>query len=198
MEANAGGVQFRAVEPADGAALVALFERAASQCYCRYWHFPGDKNGWLDRLAHHPGESRRELLAELAEPVLSPHGIVAVEAERVLGWMKLTRAARVQKLYAQRPYRGLPCLGGDRADTLTIGCFLVDPARRRQGLARGLLQAGIELGARTGARAIEAFPRQGEGLGDAELWLGPDRIYQELGFRTLHTIGPYPVLRKDL
>ena len=35
-------------------ALAALFERAESPCFCRYWHFEGDKNAWLDRCANRP------------------------------------------------------------------------------------------------------------------------------------------------
>jgi GNAT superfamily N-acetyltransferase len=190
---------FREVASADSAELRRLFERAGCGCHCRYWHFAGDKNGWLDRLAHAPELSAQELSDDLHTPALAPHGVVAMDGEQVTGWLKLTRAGRVQKLYGQRPYRGLPCFDDvARGDVLTVGCLLVDPEVRRQGIARGLLAAALEVGRRVGARALEAFPRRAPLLGDAELWMGPFEIYEELGFRPLHVVGQYSVLRKDL
>jgi GNAT superfamily N-acetyltransferase len=189
---------FREVRAEDGPALCQLFERADSRCYCRYWHFPGDKNAWQDRLAHAPELSASELVGELAERALAPFGAVAVQGETMTGWMKLTRAERVQKLYLQRPYRGLAGLDAERSDVFTIGCVLVDPEARRQGIARGLLSAALDIARRYGARAVEAFPRQAPLLGEAELWMGPFEIYDELGFRDVHRIGQYSVLRKEL
>lgn len=190
---------FREVTSADSPELVRLFERAGSGCYCRYWHFAGDKNGWLDRLAHAPELSAQELTDDLHAPALAPHGVVAIDGEQVTGWLKLTRAGRMQKLYEQRPYRGLPCFDEvAREGVLTVGCLLVDPELRRRGIARGLIAAAIEVGRRTGARALEAFPRQAPLLGDAELWMGPFEIYEELGFQVVNAVGPYPVLRKEL
>jgi GNAT superfamily N-acetyltransferase len=188
---------FREVTSADAPHLLQLFEAADCRCYCRYWHFAGDKNAWLDRVAHAPEDSARELTRELEGTEL-PHGVVAALGDRVLGWMKLTQAARVQKLYAQRPYRGLDSFGGDRTRVMTIGCALVHPEFRRQGVARELLRAAVETARNRGAVWLEALPRQGSGLDDAELWMGPFEIYEELGFHVVNAVGPYPVLRKEL
>ncbi|HEY3495159.1 MAG TPA: GNAT family N-acetyltransferase, partial [Polyangiaceae bacterium] len=143
-------------------ALAALFERHESACYCRYWHFAGDKNEWQARLAFEPEQNRAELRDRAARPGLA--GVVALAAEDVVGWMKLERASAVPKIYAQRPYRALPCFGGPREDVWTAGCFLVDQQVRRRGVARSLLRAGIELARAAGAHAIEAFPRRAEDL----------------------------------
>lgn len=188
------GVSFARVLPADAPDVVAFFERVGQPCFCRYWHFEGDKNGWQARLVHTPDENARELTEDLRTPEL--HGIVAREASRgVVGWMKLTRAERVQKLYAQRLYKGLPCFAGDRSDVFTVGCFLVDPEFRRLGVARGLLSAGLEFARAAGARVVEAFPRRAEMLGDEEAWMGPYGLLTAQGFEVVHDFGPYPVLR---
>jgi GNAT superfamily N-acetyltransferase len=190
--------EFREVTAADAPALSELFRRSECGCHCRYWHFQGDKNAWLDRLRFSPEDSARELAADLADPALGTQGVIAVDGARVTGWMKVSPASRLSKLYAQRPYRGMPDLGADRPSVYAIGCALVDPAERRKGLTRGLLDAALEAARRAGARSVEAFPRDATMLGDEELWMGPYQIFVERGFQIAHAIGQYPVFRKEL
>jgi GNAT superfamily N-acetyltransferase len=201
----ATGASFR-VESAGAshlAELCALFERAGSACHCEWWHFQGDKNAWLDRLAHRPLENREALarrLRESAEPH-HPHGMIALEdSGKAIGWMKLTPCGRVHKLYDQRLYRGLPCFGagGDRSKVLSIGCFLVDEAYRRRGVASALLRAAIGHARALGARAIEAFPRAGSDLRDEEVWTGPEALFLGHGFEIAPDAKSYPVWRKRL
>lgn len=182
---------------AHAATLPALFERASSGCYCEWWHFDGDKNAWLARLAHAPEANRARLVERAGAPGLG--GIVAVERHGdAIGWMKVTPASAVPKLYEQRPYRGLACLAENRDRTATLGCFLVDPSWRRRGVAEAMLGAGIELARASGAIAIEAFPRRAEDLRDEELWTGPHGLFHRHGFEIVHEQGPYPVLRRML
>jgi GNAT superfamily N-acetyltransferase len=180
------------------AGLMRLFERCSCTCFCRYWHFDGDKNAWLDRLANHPQDSATEMLAALQARSDEMSGVVALAGLEVIGWMKLSPAPAVGKLYAQRLYRGLPCFSGDRAGVLTVGCFLVDPDFRRRHVAELLLAEGMAIGRGSGARAIEAFPRRAEGVSDAELWMGPLEAFERAGFAEVHGFRPYPVLRIEL
>jgi len=193
-----GTTEFREVTAADAPALLELFRRAGCGCYCRYWHFQGDKNAWLERLRFSPEESGAELTRDLADPALGPQGVIAVDAGRVTGWMKVCPAARLEKLYTQRPYRGMPGLGAERPGVFAIGCVLVDPAERRRGLTRGLLDAALEVARLAGGSSVEAFPRDAPLLGDEELWMGPHSIFLERGFRIAQGIGQYPVLTLDL
>src|SRR5206468_10802722 len=89
--------------------LRALFERCSSPCYCRYWHFRGNKNEWLDRCAHRPEENAAELGAALGSGDPSASGLVARDADsgELVGWMKLTPRAAVPKLRALPVYRSL-------------------------------------------------------------------------------------------
>lgn len=178
-------------------ALSELFERVGSSCYCEWWHFEGDKNAWLDRLAHAPETNRAKLVERAKTPGLA--GVVALSRTGdAVGWMKLTFAGAVAKAYAQRPYRGLSCFTGDRERTATVGCFLVDPSCRRRGVGRALLGMGIELARAAGAVAIEAFPRRAEGVRDEELWTGAYGLFAEQGFEIVHDMAQYPVLRRML
>ncbi len=189
---------FEAADARHNAGLQALFAREQVPCHCRYWHFAGDKNAWLERCFHFAEQNAAELEQALAHANPPLEGVVALRGARVLGWMKLTDAARVAKLYDQRLYRGLPCFAGERSGIYTVGCFLVDSEARRRGIADGLLTAGIAIARASGARAIEAFPRGGEGLAPEEQWTGPLALFERHGFRTVNDFKPYPVLRLEL
>jgi GNAT superfamily N-acetyltransferase len=194
---------FSAVTASDAPDLLAFFQHAGSACFCRYWHFSGDKNAWLDRLAHSPATNAEELSRELDSAAAGATGALLGVVARagvggpIVGWMKLSGSERLQKLYDQRIYRRLPCFQGDRADVFSIGCFLVDPERRRRGIATGLLTAGIRLAQAAGARALEAFPRRAEMLGDEEAFMGPAALFMRSGFEVVHDFAPYPVLRRN-
>jgi GNAT superfamily N-acetyltransferase len=193
---SAGSFLCEALDRANAPELARLFERAGSNCFCSYWHFGGDKNEWQARLAFEPDANRRELLARAEEPLA---GVVAKGADgRIVGWMKLEPAASLPKIYAQRPYRALPGLATARAGVWTVGCFLVDPEHRRHGVARALLERGIELARAAGALELEAFPRRAEGVRDEELWTGPFALFTNAGFEVVHEQLQYPVLRRSL
>jgi GNAT superfamily N-acetyltransferase len=186
------------VTPAHAERLVELFDRAGVACHCRYWHFAGSTNSWLERSTHAPELNRVEMTEALVTGSPEMHGIVALAESRAVGWLKLAPAQFMLKLYDQRIYRRLPCFDSPREGVLTVGCFLVDPAMRRCGVAALMLDAAIEHAEANGATAIEAFPRRAEGTRDEEVWTGPFALFQRRGFMVVNDFAPYPVLRLPL
>ncbi len=196
----------RMVSEKDAPALARLFEASHSTCFCRYWHFDGDKNEWLDRSANHADTSRREHDEALSSRSPEATGIVAATPDgEVVGWLKLSPVASVTKMFQQRYYRSLPCFGGDRSGVHVVGCLLVHPAQRLRGVARALITEAVAVAERQGARAVEALPRRtNEPVTGEELWMGPLSVYRALGFIEVHRPedtghpDPYPVLRLEL
>ena len=177
------------------AGFAALFEASSSSCFCRYWHFTGTKNEWLDRCAHRPEENLAEQSAAVTAGDDSASGLVAIEDGAVVGWMKVAPREAVPKLTGLPVYRGRSFEPG----TWSIGCFVVHPASRRQGVARALVSGAIAHVPAWGGRFLEGHPRRSEApLYDEEAWQGPERIFLELGFAAVHDDGPYPVYRKVL
>lgn len=175
--------------------LLALFERAAIPCYCRFWHFTGNKNEWLERCAFRPEENANELRAAVESG--EETGLIARDGDRVVGWMKLAKRARLPKLRRLAVYRSLDL--GDEETTFSVGCFVVDPERRRQGVARALVAGAPAVARSYGAKAIEGYPRHSDApLYDEEAWQGPERVFMENGFEAVHAVPPYPVYRKVL
>jgi GNAT superfamily N-acetyltransferase len=179
--------------------LRALFEASSCTCYCRYWHFEGDKNAWLERCSILHGENERELVAAARARSDEARGVLALVAGEVVGWAKVAPAVTLKKIYDQRYYRGLQVLTGDRKGVFTVGCMLVHPGHRGTGVTRALARAAVALAREAGARAIEAFPRVVEHRShDEELWMGPASALAEAGLVPVHAELPYPVLRLDL
>lgn len=177
------------------AGFAALFEAASSTCFCRYWHFSGTKNEWLDRCAHRPEENLAEQSAALGAGEPSASGLVALDGDLLVGWMKVAPREAMPKLTSLPVYRHLAFEPG----TWSIGCFVVHPSARRQGVARALVQGALLQVGAWGGRFLEGHPRRAEvPLYDEEAWQGPERIFVELGFTAIHDQGPYPVYRKVL
>jgi len=185
--------------PEHALALAELFQRSDHHCFCRYLHFQGDKYAWQDRLANHWEKSREELIARVQQGSDEARGVIALETSgRVVGWLKLSPALSVPKIYDQRLYRRLPCFEGEREGVYTLGCFFVDPEYRGRGLAGPLALGAIQLARTLGARSLEALPRGGSGVSPAERWLGRPEPLLELGFQVVYDFAPYPVLRLTL
>jgi GNAT superfamily N-acetyltransferase len=183
----------RLAQPDDFGELASLFEREFSPCYCRYWHFGGTNKEWEARCGLAPHENRAELGAALERGSDEARGLVARVAgeQPIVGWMKLAPQRSLAKLLARSPYRGL-----DAPDTFSIGCFLVDAAHRRKGVARALLEGAITLAPSLGCKALEAYPRVFDGLHDFEQLTGPHALFVSLGFEVVRDQPQYPVLRR--
>jgi GNAT superfamily N-acetyltransferase len=181
-------------------ALAALFEACACTCHCRYWHFGGNKNEWLARCAFEAGENEREQadLVRAGDPASG--GLVALEGDEAVGWMKLAPREALPKLRRLPVYRARDL--GDGARVFSVGCFLVHPAHRRRGVAGALLDAAPDHVRAVGGVAIEAYPRRSaDELREDEAWMGYERLFLQRGYAELpggDAIPQYPVLRLSL
>ena len=157
----------------------------------------GHKNEWLARCFETPTVNRDEQSALAQAGAPEARGLLAMEDERALGWMKLAPRARLAKLRRQGAYRALDL--GDDEGVWSIGCLLVRPDARRRGVARALVQAAPEQVLAWGGRAVEAYPhRVNHPQHDEEAWMGPESLYGALvtaGWRAVHDVAPYPVYR---
>lgn len=185
-------------------ALRTLFEEADCPCHCRWWHFTGDKNEWLDRCANASEVNRDELATALSEHTADAHGLVATfsdasNSDPAAGWLKVAPISAVAKAYDQKLYRGLPCFGGDRTGVFLVACVLIHPRARRSGLATRMVRTAVELSPSWGATALEGLPRRpNEPVNDGELWTVPFRAFEENGFEVVHDFAPYPVVRREV
>lgn len=103
----------------------ALFEASGCSCFCRWWHFEGNKNEWLARSFGEPQRNRDEQTELVARGAPEGRGLLALEGDEALGWMKLAPRALLPKLRRQGAYRPLDL--GEDDGVWSIGCLLVRP-----------------------------------------------------------------------
>jgi GNAT superfamily N-acetyltransferase len=191
-------VRIAPLTPETTAAWAALFEASGSACFCRWWHFEGSKNDWLARCFHDPARNRDEQTALVAAGAPEARGLLALEGDDAVGWVKLAPRGLLPKLRRQGAYRPLDL--GDDEGVWSIGCLLVRPDRRRRGVARALVEAAPGYVRAWGGRAVEAYPhRVAHALHDEEAWMGPEALFSVTnGWQTSHDVAPYPVYRLTL
>lgn len=184
-------------EPRHVDGLVALFGAASSPCYCRYWHFTGDKNAWLERCYAESGRNEAELREAAAQRSEEASGVVALEGQQLVGWAKVAPHGVTQKFYEQRYYRGLPVLRERSTEGLyIIGCLLVHPEHRGKRVGHALVKRAVEYARDRGAKVLEAFPRRtAERVPDEQHWMGIESAFVEAGFTIVEATPPYPVYR---
>ena len=189
-------VRTRAAIPEDAEAIASLFDAAASPCFCRYWHFEGTKNAWLERCAFAAETNREEFVARARVSSPEASGVIAIADDgSIVGWMKLAPRDSLPKLRSLPVYRSLDL--GPGANVLAIGCFLVHPAHRRTGVARELVAGAVRI-ARTAGCTLETYPRHvSERIHDEEAWMGPLTVFREAGFTVHAGEQPYAVWRLE-
>jgi GNAT superfamily N-acetyltransferase len=190
--------------PEHATGLEQLFQAAGSPCFCRFWHFDGTNNEWLDVCANAPRQNADAFHRALAEGHDEARGIVALEKNgtdesHIVGWLKVAPAHAMRKAYERRFYKQLPVLQGDRNGVYLIACALVHPAFRKRGVAKALVGAAVELATGFGASVLEALPcRPKEAVMDETLWTGPMGAYTAHGFVEVGGFDMYPVLRRTI
>ncbi|MXY52766.1 MAG: GNAT family N-acetyltransferase [Gammaproteobacteria bacterium] len=102
-------------------------------------------------------------------------GLLAYEGDEVVGWCN----AAPRELFPV--LRRLP---GNSEGTAFVPCFLIAPGRRRQGIARRLLQAACDAFERRGYRRLLGKPVRGV-TSPADNAFGPLAIFIEAGFSVL-------------
>ncbi len=122
-----------------------------AKCYCHYYEVPvalpwSDFDGAANRLAMDARITSGEM-----------EGYLAFAGDEVVGWMNAQPYSKLRHACA-RMRIAAPPLPVAPHDAAAIVCFVIPPKRRRQGIARALLAAGlIDLAAR-GLALVDAFP----------------------------------------
>jgi GNAT superfamily N-acetyltransferase len=147
-------------------------------------HLQGGEAEWMARTAE---QNRAEALRMIGEGILK--GYLAYADGQVVGWCNAND---------KRAYPHFSRVGGDdEAQVYAVTCFVIDPDRRRQGIARALLRRAISDAAAAGYDYLEAFPVEG-GQTCASHYHGHPALLESEGFTVLTRMGDRLCMRKPL
>lgn len=151
-------------------------------CYCTFFHRPERIPAEEVRQRTTRREQARTLIAHRAM-----RGFLAYGSDgRVVGWCNANRKEAFSRLDAPES------LG---EGVLSVVCFVIDPDRRRQGIARALLARVLQDAAAQGFQWVEAYP-SARARSASGHYHGPLALYETLGFQRVP--GRKLVVRKAL
>jgi ribosomal protein S18 acetylase RimI-like enzyme len=163
-----------------------------AKCYCHYYHVPCAVD-WPSL----PGTANRIAMRSRIE-VGEMEGFLAYEDETVVGWMNAQPRHKLPHCFDRMRIAPteLPCRDFEAA---AIVCFVVSPSRRRSGVARALLAAGLTMFAARGFRLVDAFPFKSDASeAAADHYHGPLSMFHAAGFSILREEQNVTVVRKLL
>lgn len=150
-------------------------------CWCQSWRGTsrGDE-GALDG-------NRGRLEAQVRRGSFAPGVIADLDGEPV-GWCGLGPRDAMRRL---RRSRTIPRV--DDSAVWSIGCFVVRPGYRRQGVTRALLDGAVAYARSMGAPAVEAYPIDPAGarVSTAFGFTGFASTFEAAGFRRVALTGAH-------
>ena len=164
-----------------------------ARCYCHYY----EVSPALDWKAFDGPMNRAAMTARIATGEMD--GYLAYDDGEVVGWMNAQPYAKLPHACA-RMRIAAPPLPVPAHEAAAIVCFVVAPARRRQGVARALLTAGVADLAARGLALVDAFPWNTEPGNEraADHYHGSLPLFAQAGFVPIAVHENVTVVRKAL
>ena len=168
------------VSPATWDALVDLFAHRGGpdtrSCWCIFWRVRSKD------FSNATPAANRERLRSLVEQG-PPPGLVALEAERAIGWVGLAPRPEYQRIEHSRV---IP--RGEGPLPWSVSCFVVSRDARGRGVASALLAAAVDHARAAGAAAVEGYPIDPAAAGggrvpDTGAYVGTRSMFERAGFR---------------
>ncbi len=172
----------------DGPAFADNPDWAACYCFFPYADEAGVTDEGGDAFLARPAQANREAIIEAVRAGRAG-GYLAYAEGRVVGWISAGARAR---------YPQLARLPGDSARTGVTPCFTIDPAWRRRGVARALLEAAIEGLRAEGMVCLEAGPYTSP-RDDAHRYKGTIELYESVGYERVADLpGGITLMQREL
>ncbi len=199
----AHGIRVERLTPGRGSDYLRFFDhergpafadnREWSKCYCHYYEVPpaltwGDFDGPANRAA---------MQARIAAGEME--GFLAYDGDEVVGWMNAQPYSKLRYACARMRIAEPPQDVAPHA-AAAIVCFVIAPARRRQGIARALLAEGLANLEARGFAQVDAFPWNAgpDDTGDTDHYHGTLAMFERHGFTTIEVHDNITVVRKVL
>ena len=181
--------------------LAALFEQGGDPkwCWCAYFRIRGFDFSRGGKTRHRSVLERA--VADGVDEGRAP-GLVAYDGEEAVGWISIGPRSDYERLAHSTVLKPI-----DDRPVWSIVCFVVGRRSRGRGVARALLDAGIDFARTHGATMLEAYPieiTEGQRIPSANAFHGTLAMFERAGFNvvgrrtTPGTKRPRPVVRRAI
>jgi GNAT superfamily N-acetyltransferase len=162
--------------------LAKLFEQGGDPkwCWCAWYRVRSADFSNATKRRH-----RSVLETAVAENAVEGRapGLVAYQDDEAVGWMSIGPREDYERLVHSRVLAPI-----DEAPVWSIVCFVVGRRARGQGVARALLNAGIDYARDHGATVLEAYPVEvadGDRIPSANVYRGTLSMFERAGFKVV-------------
>ncbi|HET8786318.1 MAG TPA: GNAT family N-acetyltransferase [Candidatus Limnocylindrales bacterium] len=178
--------------------LASLFEQGGDPrwCWCAYFRIRGFdfSKGGKERHRAAMEAATQETAREGRAP-----GLVAYDGDEAVGWISIGPREDYERLAHSTVLKPL-----DDKQVWSIVCFVVARRARGQGVAKALLDAGIDYARERGGTLLEAYPvevPEGERIRPGDAYRGTLSMFEKAGFeivarRQVPGGGPRPIVRR--
>ncbi|MFL5687099.1 MAG: GNAT family N-acetyltransferase [Chloroflexota bacterium] len=180
--------------------LASLFEQGGDPkwCWCAYFRIRGFdfSKGGKERHRAAMEAATHATAAQDRAP-----GLVAYDVDEAVGWISIGPREDYERLAHSTVLKPL-----DDKPVWSIVCFVVGRHARGRGIARKLLDAGIQYARDQGATLLEAYPvetAEGERIRAGDVFRGTLSMFERAGFDVVArrpTPGgpPRPIVRRAI
>jgi GNAT superfamily N-acetyltransferase len=162
--------------------LATLFEQGGDPkwCWCAYFRIRGFDFSSGGKARHR--SVMEKAVADTADESRAP-GLVAYDGDEAIGWISIGPREDYERLAHSTILKPI-----DDKPVWSIVCFVVGRRSRGRGVARALLDAGIDYARDHGARMLEAYPVDipaGKRIPAADAFRGTLAMFQRAGFKVV-------------
>ena len=176
--------------------FVALFETDSicRSCWCIHHRIP------VTLMKGATGDMRKAMMRKIVKRG-PPPGLLAYRDGEAIAWLALTpRPATPDWSTGRKASAAFAPEDAEDPRTWAASCFFIRKDARGEGVTAALLKAGIGWAKKEGAKRIDACPMaHDEKRSPLGLFVGPKRIFDRAGFKTLIERKPgRPLMRLEL
>ena len=180
--------------------LASLFEQGGDPkwCWCAYFRIRGFDFSKGGKERH---RAAMEAATDAATNEDRAPGLVAYDRDEAVGWISIGPRKDYERLAYSTVLKPL-----DDKPVWSIVCFVVGKTARGRGVAKRLLDAGVDYARDHGATLLEAYPveiHEGERIRAGDVFRGTLSMFEKAGFKVAArrpTPGgaPRPIVRRAI
>lgn len=176
---SSSALEIRPLTPDRLPDLASLFEQGGDPrwCWCAYFRIRGFDFSKGGKERHRA--AMEAATHSTAEEDRAP-GLLAYDGDEVVGWISIGPRADYERLAHSTILKPL-----DDKPVWSIVCFVVGKKARGRGIAKRLLDAGVDYARDHGATLLEAYPvevEEGERIRAGDVFRGTLSMFEKAGF----------------